>query len=295
MALHFGSRIGTASRDLEELARRLGDGDLLMVGDVPIAVELRSLAEQLGDASTRLEESRRREREVDAARRQLVAGVSHDLRTPLSGLRAMVEALEDGVVSDPDDVAGYYATMRSETDRLAALVDDLFELSRIEAGALDLHLSPVRLSELVDEAVLAASPVAATKGVALCGDGDDDPVVEVSAPDVVRALRNLVDNAIRHTPSGGQVVVHYGTDDDGAAHLSVLDACGGIPDADLDKVFEPAFRGDASRTSTDHHGGGLGLAITRGIVHAHAGSIDVRNEAPGCRFTVHLQPAPSPG
>ena len=164
----FGSRIGTASRDLEDLARRLGDGDLIMVGDVPVAEELRQLADELHLASERLDEARTRERAMEASRRELIAWVSHDLRTPLAGIRAMVEALEDGVVDAPDDVARYHATMRQETDRLAMLVDDLFELSRIEAGALDLQFESVTLGDVVAEAVAGAMPVAERRRASAC-------------------------------------------------------------------------------------------------------------------------------
>lgn len=287
MAVRFGSRIGTASRDLEELARRLGDGDLLMVGDVPVADELRRLAEELHLASARLEESRQKERSMESARRELIAWVSHDLRTPLSGIRAMVEALEDGVVDDPDDVSRYHATIRQETDRLALLVEDLFELSRIEAGALDLRFESVTLGDVVAEAVAAATPVATAKGVVLRGGPTgNEPTLHVAPAELTRVVRNLLDNAIRHTPAGSEIRVECGLHD-GRAVVSVADSCGGIPDDDLGRVFDLAFRGDSARTSSSG-GSGLGLAIAHGLVDAHDGSIRVENRGPGCRFTVEL-------
>ncbi len=286
MAIRFGSRIGTASRDLEELARRLGDGDLIMVGDVPVAEELARLAEELRHASERLDESRTKERAMEASRRELIAWVSHDLRTPLAGIRAMVEALEDDVVDDPDDVARYHATMRQETDRLAMLVDDLFELSRIEAGALDLRYETVTLGDVVAEAVAGATPVATAKGVHLRGDPSGDQVpLRVAPAELTRVVRNLLDNAIRHTPAGAEIEVRCGYED-GRAVVSVADACGGIPTEDLPRVFDLAFRGDAARSGVG--GGGLGLAIAQGLVVAHQGSIRVENRGPGCRFVVEL-------
>ena len=286
MAIGFGSRIGTASRDLEDLTRRLGDGDLIMVGDVPVAHELRRLADELRAASERLDDARSRERAMQSARRELIAWVSHDLRTPLAGIRAMVEALEDGVVEDPVDVARYHATIRGETDRLAMLVDDLFELSRIEAGALDLRLETVTLGDVVADAVAAATPVAEAKGVRLSGAPDGEMLeVRVDAAEISRVLRNLLDNAIRHTPTGSAIEVRCGFDG-GRAVVSVSDACGGIPEPDLDRVFDLAFRGDDSRGSDG--GGGLGLAIAHGLVGAHDGTIRVENDGPGCRFTVEL-------
>lgn len=296
MAVRFGSRIGTASRDLEELTRRLGDGDLILVGDVPVAEELRRVADELHHASERLDEARTRERSMERARRELIAWVSHDLRTPLAGIRAMVEAIEDGVVDDPADVRRYHHTIRAETDRLARLVDDLFELSRIEAGAIDVRLEQVRLGDVVSEAVAGAAPLASERSIVLRGrEGDPDPTVEVAPPELVRVVRNLLDNAVRHTPAGGVVevcvdVVSLGESD--RVRLSVQDGCGGIPEDDLPRVFDLAFRGDSARTGAADRGGGLGLAIARGLIDAQRGSISVANDGPGCRFTVEL---PVPG
>src|SRR6202022_2422541 len=177
---------------------------------------------------------------LESSRRELVAWVSHDLRTPLAGIRAMVEALEDGVVDDDETVARYHRTMRQEADRLSGLVDDLFELSRIQAGALGLDLERGALDELVPEAVPGASLAAARKGIDLDGRvGQPSPVVELSTPEMARVVRNLLDNAIRHTRPGGTIWIHAGLDHAGtAAEVSVRDACGGIPESDLDHVFE---------------------------------------------------------
>lgn len=287
MAVRFGSRISTASRDLEDLTRRLGDGDLIMVGDIPVAHELHRVAEELHAASERLDEARRKERAMESARRELIAWVSHDLRTPLAGIRAMVEALEDGVVDDPEDIARYHATMRGETDRLAMLVDDLFELSRIEAGALDLRFEDVTLGDIVAEAVAGAMPVATAKGVRLRGESNgDEPSLRVAPAELTRVVRNLLDNAIRHTPAGSDIEVRCGVAGSNAI-VSVADACGGIPDDDLGRVFDLAFRGDDARSSANG-GGGLGLAIAHGLVGAHNGTIRVENNGPGCCFTVEL-------
>jgi signal transduction histidine kinase len=217
-----------------------------------------------------------------------VAWVSHDLRTPLAGIRAMFEALEDGVVADPETVSRYHRTMRVEADRLAGLVEDLFELSRINAGAPRADPQPVPLSDLVSDAIAGAAAAAAKKGVVLDGaEADPALAAELSSPDLARVVRNLLDNAIRHTPAGGEVVVEA-TVEGGDTVVSVRDSCGGIADHDLDRVFDLAYRGDRARTPGDDGGAGLGLAIARGLVEAHAGRIEVRNEAPGCRFTVRV-------
>ena len=293
IAVLLGRRVATSSRSLGELARRLGEtGPVaapLAAGMKDGPEELNSVAGELERMSARLALAQQQAAVVERSRRELVAWVSHDLRTPLAGIRAMVEALEDGVVEDPSTVARYYATMRRETDRLAALVNDLFELSRIHAGSLTLELEQVPLDELVSDAMAGAAIAAGVKGIDLQGEvGEPAPVVELSSPEMARVLRNLLDNAIRHTPHGGTVVLRAAADPTGTAvEVSVQDACGGIPEQDLDQVFEMAYRGDAARTPGDG-GGGLGLAVARGLVEAHQGDIRVDNQGDGCRFTVRL-------
>ena len=294
LAVVLGRRVTAASRTVGEMVRRLGDGNSaagFAVGDHPPAApgELATLAAELNMTSARLAEAQAQAEALERSRRELVAWVSHDLRTPLAGVRAMVEALEDRVVDDPATVARYYATMRREIDRLAGLVNDLFELSRIQSGSLALDIEAVTLDELVGDAVAGAAIAASAKGIDLRGEvGEPSPVVELSTPEMVRVVRNLLDNAIRHTPPGGVIVIRAGLDASGeAAEVAVQDACGGIPERDLDSVFEMAYRGDAARTPGDG-GGGLGLAVARGLVEAHHGEISVHNEGPGCRFTVRL-------
>jgi signal transduction histidine kinase len=236
-------------------------------------------------------EARERERAAEASRRELVAWISHDLRTPLAGIRAMAEALADGVVSSPADVAGYATRISGESRRLSGMVDDLFELSRITAGALQLTMSQVALGEVVSDVLAAQTPVAQRKHVRVLADASIAPVVLGSDPELARVVRNLVSNAIRHTPPDGTVAVQIGVDGADAV-LAVDDGCGGIPDAELARVFDVAFRGSAARTPApldeDQVGGGLGLAIAKGLVEAHQGRINAHNHGPGCRFEVRL-------
>jgi signal transduction histidine kinase len=247
-----------------------------------------ALATELDRARRQLLEAAERERTLERGRRELVAWVSHDLRTPIAGIRAMVEALDDGVVDEPDEVRRYHLQLITEADRLARLVDDLFELSRIEAGALAVSVDRVALGELVSDVVASAAVMAGAKGVRVDGRLDGRPPdVAGSAPELTRVVRNLLDNAIRHTPPGGMVEVAVGGSER-HAEVSVLDGCGGIPAHDLDRVFDLAYRGDAARTPSDAGGAGLGLAIARGLVEAFDGDIAVRNEPGGCRFTVRL-------
>jgi signal transduction histidine kinase len=260
-----------------------------MAGVVSIGVGL-WLGRRLAADAMWAAEARRRERRIEASRRQLVAWVSHDLRTPLAGLRAMAEALEDGVVVDVETVTEYHRRIRTETDRMANLVDDLFELSRINAGALRLSLESVSLGDVVSDAVASASPVAVARGVRVVAAEAGWPTVRGSEPELSRVVANLLRNAIRHTPSDGTVSLTGGRDESGG-WLAITDGCGGIPEADLPRVFDIAFRGAAARTpetAGDGAGGGLGLAIVRGLVEAHQGEVNVTNVRGGCRFLVRL-------
>lgn len=253
--------------------------------------ELQRLSEVLAATHHQLVDARQRASRLESSRRELVAWVSHDLRSPIGAVRAMAEALEDGVVTGPEDVASYHRAIVQEVQRLARLVDDLFELSRIEAGAPAADVPFVPLHELVADVIEAAAVRADAHGVTLHADVDDLGPELVVAADVRRAIDNVVDNAIRHTPIGGSVRATARADGAGL-EVVVWDECGGIPASELDRVFDVAFRGDESR-SRDTGGGGLGLAIARGLVEARAGGISVRNRAPGCEFTVRL-PAEAP-
>lgn len=246
----------------------------------------------LGRKSVWEHQARERERSAEAARRELVAWISHDLRSPLAGIRAMGEALADGVVDKPAEVADYAHRISGEATRLSGMVDDLFELSRITAGALRLTMSAVPLGDIVGDALESQTPVAQRKRVRVHADAYARPVVLGSDPELTRVVRNLVSNAIRHTPPDGTVAVAIGIEGDKAL-LVVDDGCGGIPDEEIGRVFDVAFRGSAARTpsragSDSAVGGGLGLAIAKGLVEAHQGRIGVRNHGPGCRFEVRL-------
>lgn len=255
------------------------------------ADEIALLAAELETTRARLGEARDRERAVEESRRELVAGMSHDLRAPLASVRAMAEALSDGVVDDPESVAEYHRRIGHQAERLSGMVDDLFELSRINAGALSLTLGQVALADVVHDAYEGAEPVARRHGVRLETKTNDVRAVVDSAL-LRRAVLNLVANAVRHTPADGTVQIVCDRDPAGRPYVTVSDACGGIPETDLPRVFDPGYRGEESRTPGTEVGAGLGLAIAQGIVEAHEGQVSVRNEGPGCVFTVLLpQPA----
>ncbi|MGW7355021.1 sensor histidine kinase [Streptomyces sp. NPDC054784] len=281
-ALLLGRWVIGGHRDLERAAHTLGEGGGFARPATPMPAELASLARQLDDASTKLAVSRERERALEASRRELVAWISHDLRSPLAGLRAMAEALEDGVADDP---GRYHRQIRGEVERLTSMVNDLFELSRIQAGSLTLNPTRVSAYDLVSDAIAGAGPLAAERGVRLADDGVEAVPLEADGKELTRVLANLLVNAIHRTPADGTVAVSARRADD-AVVLAVTDGCGGIPAADLSRVFDTGWRGTDARTPPG--GAGLGLAIVRGIVEAHAGRATVRNVPGGCRFEVTL-------
>lgn len=231
------------------------------------------------------------ERQAEQSRRDLVAGMSHDLRSPLAGIRAMTDALLDHVVADPADVRDYVTRIRHEALRMSEMVDDLFQLSRATSGTLQLNLQRVSLAEVASDAVAAGAEVARNAGVTVDARGPQGwPQAMGSETDLVRVLCNLLGNAVRHTPAGGTVVLTAGRVDD-AVWMRIEDGCGGIPETELPRMFEVGFRGTGARTPTDRAGAGLGLAVARGLVHAQGGTISIVNHGPGCRAEVRL---PSP-
>jgi signal transduction histidine kinase len=243
--------------------------------------------EALEQRSRDLAERSARADEAERTRRELVAWVSHDLRTPLAGIRAMTDALDDGVAPDP---RRYHRQMREQVDRMASMVDDLFELSRLQSGTLHMAMEQLALQNVVSDVVSAAEPLAVAHRVRLHATAD--PVgTRADGKELARALSNLVVNAIRHTPHDGTVMIDAGSDADGSVLLTVTDACGGIPQPDLERVFDIGWRGTPARTPAPDDGAGLGLSIARSIVEAHDGQVTVRNVDGGCRFEVRLPPA----
>lgn len=259
--------------------------------------ELRSLSAEFAETQRRLEEASAREARLEESRRELISWVAHDLRTPLAGLRAMAEALEDGIAADPHR---YHQRIRVEVERLARLVDDLFELSRIQAGALTLTPEPVLLGDLVSEALAGADPVARERRVRLGGQVEDGLEITADPASLSRVVSNLLMNAIRHTPADGTVEVRcqLAPGDVRSVDLSVSDGCGGLDPGDMERVFDLGWQGSSARTPTapegadgaSGQGAGFGLAIVKGLVDAHRGRVWVENlpAATGCRFHVRL-------
>lgn len=280
-ALHQGAQ-AIANGDLRARVDQAGGDELAALG-----AEFNRMAGQLAAAA----EERMR---MEDARRELFASISHDLRTPLASLRVMTEALADGVVDDPETTARYLATMRSQIGHLNGLIDDLFELAQLDAGALKLELQSSSLSDLVSDTLAGLQFQADEKGVRLTGQVAPgvDPVM-MAPQKIGRVLYNLVGNALRHTPSGGEVTIKVRDIADfrlqiadkallpvqstiynlqSAIVVEVADTGEGIAADDLPHVFEHFYRGEKSRSRATG-GAGLGLAIARGIVEAHGGQI----------------------
>jgi signal transduction histidine kinase len=257
--------------------------------DRGLPAELARVERELTEARQTLADARQRERAAERSRQELVSFMSHDLRTPLAGLQALAEGLEDGVISD---VPGTLRHIRSTVARMTVMVDDLFALSRVQGAPEPRELSLVALSELVSDVASEAEATARTAQVRLEVEvpEHDNLAVLGRHEDLSRAIGNLVSNAIRHTDPDQAVRVSADRAEDGSVRVLVMDGCGGIPEAYLDRVFDTGWRGSPARGASDG-GAGLGLAIARGVVESHQGEIAVRNTETGCCFEVALPQA----
>ncbi len=276
-------------------AARIAEGELELEVPVEGQDEVGDLAEDFNQMARALREASEREREMEEARRDLIAAVSHDLRTPLASARALIEAVADGVAADRETEERYLSSARRELAHLSRLVDDLFELARIDAGALQLTFEEASLHDLISDTISSFQPQAERRGVTLVGEvsGEVDPVL-VNPPRLQRVLHNLVSNALRHTPADGTVALCVTPEGDDV-RVEVSDTGEGIATEDLPRVFERSFRTERSRTRAEREdtpGAGLGLAIARGLIEAHGGTMDVESDlGRGSRFYFTLKRA----
>jgi signal transduction histidine kinase len=274
-----------AVRRLEETSSRWARGESdARVGALSAGPELDGLARTLDAMATSVQRASTRERELERTRRDLVTAISHDLLTPLASLKAMIEAVEDRVVSDPSVIDRYVREMHRSTNQLATMIDDLFELAQLDAGAIEIERTAARLGAVVGRAVDKVHAAADAKGLALVTDLGDASAADCS-PRLERVVQNLLVNAIRHTPSDGTVRLTASVAR-GRIALAVEDTGEGIAPEHLAHVFEPFFRGDLSRTGP---GAGLGLALAKRIVESLGGSIRADGDRPvGSRFAVEI-------
>jgi signal transduction histidine kinase len=238
--------------------------------------ELAQLASEIESMTTRLAKAEEQRETADAARRSLIAAVSHDLRTPVTALRLLAEAVDDEI-GDPDTRREYVRRLGVHVRALGALIDDLFELTRIEAGEVAWTMRQVHMDELVEETVAAMLPAARADGVEVRAEIDPQLVPARANPErIQRVLFNLIQNAIRHTPADGSVTVRAASMG-ASVEIEVADTGEGIAVDDRERVFEPFAQG-AGRAARTDGSAGLGLAISRAIVEAHGGRIWIADE-----------------
>ncbi|NMD54369.1 MULTISPECIES: sensor histidine kinase [Tsukamurella] len=286
MPFVVGRAVGASITALRSATRRVGDGDVVTPTRTGL-VELDEVSAELADTSRRLEESRARVAELDAARRQFFAWISHDLRTPLAGVRALAEALDEDTAPDR---AAYLAALRAKVETLNVMIGDLFELSTLQSGTLRIHPEPVVLLDLVSDAVADCRPVAERRGITIAQDGIDGHLVLVDPRELTRVVGNLLTNSLRHAPVDSEVVVRADRVD-GRLVLSVIDQGPGVAAEDLGRMFDVGWRADAARSAEDDEaapGAGLGLAIVRGIVEAHGGTVEAHRTGEGFRLDLTL-------
>jgi signal transduction histidine kinase len=288
VAAVIGLGLARAGVQLRASAHAIGDGSVVVAKEHE-GREFASLARELADMSERLALARVRAETADESRRRLFAWIAHDLRTPLAALQAMAESLEDRVAEDP---VRYYGQIRAQAETLAGMVDDVFELSKIQSGTLTLQMERLSLFDLISDSVAELHPLAARRSITLRESSSEDVTVWGDARELSRVVSNLLINAIQHSPANSEILITAHETVSGFASLSVVDAGGGIPETDLARIFDPGWRGTDARTPPSKvgpsAGAGLGLAIVRGIVQAHSGGVSAHNIPGGCQFEVTL-------
>jgi signal transduction histidine kinase len=281
-------------RTLERTAKAIQEGNLMVQTPVLGSDELAALAQTFNQMANRLREADQKQRQLDELRRDLIAWAGHDLQTPLASMRAIVEALADGVVDDPATIQRYLRTAQRNIQDLSLLIDDLFQIAQLDAGGMRLNLELASISDLVSDTLESFSELATQQGIKLEGTvtaGVDTITMDVQR--IGRVLNNLIRNAFQHTPAGGSVMVQVQPLSDGI-QVEVSDTGEGIPAEDLPYIFDRFYRSEKSR-SRSTGGAGLGLAIVKGIVEAHGGTIKVESSpGKGSRFRFNLPSSTRP-
>ena len=275
-------------RHLDQAAKEIQAGNLSVRIPVNGNDEVAGLARTFNQMAARLQEADMNRHALESMRRDLVAWAGHDLRTPLTGVRVLVEALADGVISDPETSQRYLMQARKQIDHLSLLIDDLFQVSQMDAGGIPLNLECASMADLISDTLEDFSGLAVKQNIALSGQAYPgiDPI-QIDVRQIGRVLNNLVDNALRYTQSGGAVSVQAEVVQE-TVRVMVQDNGDGISPKDLPHVFDRFYRGEKSRNQATG-GSGLGLAIAKGIVEAHGGQIWVESQpSQGTRFYFSL-------
>lgn len=272
---------------LSTAAYRLAEGDLSIRLEGKGNDEIAYLIQSFNTMAQHLQEVDDQKRALEKTRRDLIAWVSHDLRTPITSMRVMLEAMADGVVNDQETQQRYLNTTLSEIAHLSRLIDDLFEMAQLDVGHLDLDMQPASIRDLVSDTLSAMQPKANARDIILTGQVDEGVDLVRMAPDKIqRVLYNLTENALRYTPPGERVSIHV-TRGEQVIDVRVNNTGVTIPQDKLPLIFHSFYRGEESRAQTaeGERGVGLGLAIARGFVEAHGGTIGVESSvAQGTTF-----------
>ena len=281
-------------RGLADAVRRVGEGDVVDGGSSGWR-EFDELSAELAEVSAKLSEARADLERLDSDRRRFLAWISHDLRTPLTAIRALAESAEAGL-ADPDAFPGQ---VRAQVETMGRMVDDLFELSRITSGSLRLRTEQIELLDVVSDAVTDVRAAAGEHRVRIVQQGIDGNVLWADPHQLTRVIVNLLTNAVRHAPEGSEILVFAESPSPHRLVLAVLDHGSGVAVEDLDRMFEVGWRSDPSRTGgaapdAVASGAGLGLAIARGLARAHGGDVFAEHTDDGFCLKVLLPVTPGP-
>ena len=273
------------SASLEEMGR----GGVIVAG-AGGSRELDGLSMQLAEVSAKVDAANAELERLDSARRRFFAWISHDLRTPLTAVRALAESIEDGAADAPERFAGQ---VRAQVETMSRMVDELFELSKLTSGAVQLQTQQVELLDVVSDAVADVAVAAAAHDVRIVERGVGGHVLWADPHQLGRIIVNLLTNAIRHAPRGTEIVISATEADRNRLVLGILDHGAGVAVEDLDRMFDVGWREDAARTSAGDQGGvasgaGLGLSIARGLARAHGGEVFAERTDEGFRMNVLL-------
>ncbi len=287
-AFFLSEQLGRQVRELTRGAEEIAQGNLAARVQPGGSRELARLGEAFNQMASQLEQASVAQHEMEQSRKELVAAISHDLRTPLASLRLMTEAITDGL-TDEQQTAIFLERMRGEVQYMTGLIEDLFEMSQLDAGALKLRPEKASLSDLISDTLESLNGQAEHKHQILEGQIEGElPELYFDPHKIQRVLNNLIGNAIRYTPEGGTIRL-VARRQDAMVKVSVNDTGEGIPAADLERIFEPFYRGERSRGRDQQGGAGLGLAIAKGLVEAHGGRIVVQSrEGQGSTFSFEL-------
>ncbi len=273
-------RIVADLRELSNSAVQIAEGNLQKRASVRGRDEVSQVAQSFNNMASKLEEAEGVRNELSQLRKDLVSWTSHDLRTPLTSMRAMVEAMRDGIVSDPEMIKRYQKNILNDIEGLNTLMDDLFEYSQLESGGMKFEKEDHSLSALINYICEQFEALAGQYKIKIDCDVNEvglDPVYMDSRL-IGRVLGNLVKNSCRHTPEGGSISITAERLESGEVTVAVIDSGSGFDPADLPHVFEQFFRGEEAR-SRAKGGGGLGLAIAKSIVEEHGGQIFAMNSS----------------